>query len=81
MGHKPFAFGTNYLFSFPTLGRDPRVLQAFLEEKHQWLRPFVRGLAIFSAIVMTTLASKRIIKKKGYLFEIYIKLLRQQTQD
>lgn len=75
------AFSTNYLFSFPFLGLDPKVLQAFLEEKNQQQKPFDQGSAIFSAIVMTTLASKRIIKKKGHLFEIYIELLRQQDQD
>lgn len=71
-----FAFRTNYSFILPLLGLDPKVLQAFLEEKNQQQKPFDRGLAIFSVIVMTTVASKRIIKKKGHVSEIYIKLLR-----
>lgn len=79
--HAIFPFSTSDLFSFALLDLNPKVLLALHEKKNQQQKSFDRGLAIFSAIVMTTLTSKRIIKKGGggeAISEIYIKLLRQQ---
>lgn len=88
--HAVFPFSTSDLFSFALFDLNPKVLLAFHEKKNQPQKSFDRRLAIFSAIVMTTLASKRIIKKgagggggrgEEAISEIYIKLLRQQEQD
>ena len=62
--HEMFAFSASYLFSCPLLNLNLKVLLAFHEKKNQQQKPFDRGLAIFSAIVRTTLTSTRIIKEK-----------------
>lgn len=64
----------------PLLHLDSKVLQPFWNRKTSNKSHLTEGW-LFSVIVMTTLASKRIFKKKGHLLEIYIKLLRQQEQD